>query len=101
MIEREAAVTHHWRVRVRERLGPDVDAEALANAIVWEIDHDTGHVDYLGRVSRCGKRAYRFKFSETICGAAILVLGESRVNFITLFEPGWRLTREGKASRKV
>ena len=42
MTERLVVVTNHWRARVLERLGRDVDASVLAAAITWEIDNETG-----------------------------------------------------------
>ena len=101
MTERQAIVTHHWRERVAERLGRDVDAEALAGAVLWEIDHETGNVEYIGRVNRGGKRAYRFDFGEGRRGAAILLFTETTATFITLFEPGYRVARQGKESKRV
>lgn len=60
-----ATVTYHWRVRVAERIGPDVDPEHLAAGIIAAIE--TGRTDlvaYAGRVTRCGRRLFRFRLRD-------------------------------------
>jgi len=98
MTMRAVIVTNLWRERVLEQMGRDVDATLLARAIAWGIDNETGDVQYLGRVSRAGKRAYRFSFSSRINGAALVIADEAQIRFITVFESGWRIPREGKDS---
>ena len=98
MTVRLVVVTAHWRARVLERMGRGVDADALAEAIAWDIDNGGENTAYLGRVSRAGKRAYRFTFPGNINGAAIVIPTERQIRFITVFESGWRIPREGKKS---
>jgi len=98
MTVRVVVVTAHWRARVLERLGRGVDADALAEAIAWEIDKEGCNVQYLGRVSRDGKRVYRFAFPKDLGGAALVKTDEVQIRFITLYESGWRISREGKKS---
>jgi len=98
MTERLVVATNHWRARVLERLGRDVDASVLAAAITWEIDNETGAVIYLGRVSRDGKRIYRFAFPRGQRGVALVVINDTKIRFITVYETGWRIPREGKKS---
>jgi hypothetical protein len=98
MTARLAVTTTHWRARVLERLGRAVDAEMLAETLAWEIVNHGPNVHYLGRVSRDGKRAFRFSFSATLHGAALVILCGHSVRFITLYDSGWRIPREGKKS---
>ena len=98
MTGRAVIVTTHWRARVLERLGRGVDADALAEAIAWEIDKEGCNVQYLGRVSRSGKRMYRFTFARGLTGAAMVIIDERQIRFITLYDSGWRVPRQGKTS---
>jgi len=98
MTERVVVVTTHWCERVLERLGRDVDASVLAHAIAWEIDERGARVQYLGRVSRSGKRMYRFTFARGLTGAAMVIIDERQIRFITLYDSGWRIPRQGKTS---
>ena len=101
MTERVVVVTTHWCARVLERMGREVDALVLAKAIAREIDSAGDNVQYLGRVSRSGKRMYRFAFPSRLSGAAMVILDERQIRFITLYESGWRVPRQGKMSLRA
>jgi len=91
-------VTAHWRARVRERMGREVAAAALAKTIAAAIHTSGPGVQYLGRVSRSGKRIYRFAFPGGLNGTAMVVMDERHIRFITVFDSGWRIPRQGKRS---
>lgn len=56
--------TEHWRQRVSERIGPDVDADALARLLGLEIDRGGEYVHYAGRVSCDGRRLWWFQMPD-------------------------------------
>lgn len=41
--------TRHWRDRVQQRIGPDVDPDALARILGAQIAADSRHVEYRGQ----------------------------------------------------
>lgn len=89
-------VSHHWRVRVIERIGPDVDPEQLAAGIIAAIEAGrTDLVAYAGRVSRSGLRLFRFRLRD---GRQFLALVNTETSaLITVVMPeGFRVSREGR-----
>jgi hypothetical protein len=85
--------TKHWVERVAQRVGP-VDAVALAERVGAGIDHDSPDVAYEGRVTRCGKRCYRFALPDERVFYAIVHV--ERRQFITVIAPGQIIPREGR-----
>lgn len=58
-------VTRHFKRRVAERIGRDVDAGRLAAILDWAIEHDrTDVAAFAGRVSRDGRRLWRFRMPD-------------------------------------
>ena len=54
-------MTHHWKQRVRERIG-NVDPKVLWDGIVWALENNrTDLVEYVCRVNKNGLRAFRFR----------------------------------------
>ena len=88
-------VTAHFRLRVAQRIGPEIDADFLAKGIMWAID--TGRedvVEFVGRVSKCGKRVFRFRLPDRRQFFA-MVNTETRV-FVTVLVPGHQMLQQGK-----
>lgn len=55
----------HFKQRVAERIGPDIDADLLARSILHDVQHGIeDRVKYVGRVSRCGRRVFQVNLPE-------------------------------------
>lgn len=53
--------TRHFRKRVRERIGPHIDPDFLAEGIAWAIREGRSDlVRYAGRLDRTGRRVFHF-----------------------------------------
>ena len=89
-------ITDHFRQRVRERIG-DVDADAIGHGILWAIRNDRKDlVQFVGRVSRCGKRIFRFRVVD---GRQFFALVDTeRGVAITVLPPGFKTNRQSKAA---
>lgn len=75
-------VTRHWRARVRKRIGPDMDPDLLWQALDRAIAYGSDRVRYLGRLNRCGKRAWAF----TLTGREFIVIAHDK-RPVTLLTP--------------
>jgi len=82
-------LTAHFMQRVRERVGPEVDALALAQHIF--IGLDTGDTEFVARVNKDGLRCFGFR---AFCGRRFYVLIDTEQNrCVTILPAGAKLTR--------
>jgi hypothetical protein len=87
--------TNHFIERVAERIGPHVDARALARWIVDAIRKDrTDLVEYVSRVSRDGKRVFRFRLRDEVF---FVLVDTQNMQCVTVFRPGFAVGREGRS----
>lgn len=91
------SATAHFIARVRERVGPHVDPIEIADGIIWAIQSGRDDlVEYVGRVSRDGKRLFRFRVPDGRYFYALVSTAHSRC--VTILPPGYRVQREGKGA---
>jgi hypothetical protein len=87
-------VTDHFRQRCLERIGA-VDAEAIGNGILWAIKNERRDlVQFVGRVSRSGKRVFRFRVADGRQFFALVHTENDTV--LTVFPPGFSMPQQGK-----
>jgi hypothetical protein len=91
------SVSEHFILRAQERLGYDkASAVELGNGLFWAIDSRRGDLAlFVARVSRDGKRLFRFRATNGRCYYALLDT-ENRV-CITVMPPGYTVGRQGKS----
>lgn len=82
-------ITAHWCQRVRERIGEGVCPVDLARGILWAVDHGRDDlVVYLGRLSRGGLRAFRFRVPDGRYFAALVDMDHrSTITVLTAGRP--------------
>ncbi len=81
----------HWHERVNERIG-NVDPDELAQGIVWAIENDrTDLVRAVARVSRTGRRVFRFKTPDGRVFFALVDTNDMKP--ITVFPPDYTVNR--------
>ena len=86
--------TNHFRSRVAERIGSDVDADDLAAFLTHEIARgDSDKVVFVARLSRDGKRLFRFRLVRG--GLFYALVDTNSMRCITVMPPGFRPTRQG------
>ena len=83
--------TNHFRRRVAERVGPDVDPVLLAERIVADIHN--GVAEFIGRISRDGKRLFRVRVTGH--GLFYAMVNTRTMSCITIMPPGFRPPRQG------
>lgn len=87
-------VTKHFAVRVRERISNDADPDELAENISRAIKTGrTDYVEFVSRVSRTGKRLFRFRVKD---GRYFYALVSEDGTPITLMPPGFTASRQGR-----
>jgi hypothetical protein len=92
--------TEHFRQRVRERIGGDIDPDFLALGIVWAIDNDRRDlVQYVGRVTKQGLRAFRFRVPGGRRFVALVNTTEKRC--ITVLRAEGQLMRHHRAGGPI
>lgn len=108
----------HWRLRVAERISPDVDADILAKVIIQSIKADDGLVRFK-RKQRGTRRIYQFDyFGErryvvidlgnpndpqpvTVLPRTAAPVGpKANKGFKPLASPGWRKGKGGQRKRR-
>ena len=91
----------HFATRVRERIGPDVDADGLARGLLAAIERDrTDLVAFVSRLHRDGRRLFRFRVRDGRWFFA--VIDTDRGEAVTVIEPGSGcLTREGRPALQM
>lgn len=90
-------MTKHFRERVAERIGPDVDADQLAELLFLAID--TGRddlVQFVTRISKDGRRLFKFRVLDGRVFFALLNTNERTA--ITVLRPDLPVSRVGKPS---
>lgn len=96
---RRRARFHHFRRRVRERIGSHVDADVLWETLITEIGksevgHRTPYLKFICRVNREGLRLWRFEIE----GARNFVLYDHAMKCpVTIFPPKGKVPRIGKS----
>lgn len=86
--------TKHFTRRVAQRIGPDVDAAALAQHIVEAVQDGRSHeAMFVARVSRGGKRLFRFRVPQR--GVFYALVDTNHMACITVLPPGFRSSKEG------
>lgn len=90
----------HFAQRVAERIGPDYPARMLWDALIWAIENErTDLVSFVSRVSRCGRRLFRFRATD---GRFFFVLYHTENKQpITIMPPGFTIGREGKSKMEL
>ncbi len=90
----------HFAQRVAERIDPDYPAKALWEGLIWAIESErTDLVRFVARVSRCGRRLFRFRVTD---GRTFFVLYHTeRKQPITIMPPGFVVPREGKSRMEL
>lgn len=84
----------HWNERVQERIGT-VDPDVLHQGLVWAIKNDrTDLVQAIGRVSRDGKRVFKFRVPDGRVFFALV--NTSNMNPMTVMPPDFTVKRQGK-----
>ena len=87
--------TQHFRQRVAERIGPDVDADTLAAAIVTAIRRErTDLVTFVARINRDGLRLFRFRTPQG--RAFYAAVNTVDMACVTVMPPGFVVPRQGK-----
>lgn len=97
----DVTVSKHFIFRARERLAYDhAQAQELGEGLFWAIDRQREDlVEFIGRVSRDGKRLFRFRAANGRHYYALLDT-ESRT-CVTVLPPGYTAGREGKSYIKL
>ena len=92
-------MTGHWIQRVNERIG-NVDPSLLWDGLQWAIDQRrTDLVEYVGRTSREGTRAFRFCVPD---GRTFVAIINTNLGVpITVLDKGEFLAGNSKFDRKV
>jgi hypothetical protein len=85
--------TQHFIRRVRERIGADVDAEALAAWLALGVTRSDPDVVFVARLNRSGGRVFRFRLADGRTFYALI--DTDHMNCITVLPPGFTLPREG------
>lgn len=94
-----ARVLPHFRQRVAERLGPDVDALHLAAEIARAVlTRDYERASYVGRGDTPGTACYRIRLPDGRLGYPIVCRATGTP--ITILMPGFLLDRPGKRRPK-
>ena len=90
------SVSDHFILRAQERLGYDkTQAIELGKGLFWAIDtHHSDLVRFVARVSRDGKRLFRFRAVDGRYYYALLDT-ENR-SCVTIMPPGYTVSCEGK-----
>ena len=87
--------TQHFVRRVWERVGQDVNAEALAAWLIGNVARESPDIVFVARVSRSGGRLFRFRLGD---GRAFYALIDTeQMNCITVMPPGFIVPCEGKS----
>ena len=89
------AATQHWRKRVAERIGPDVDPDTLAETLILALQQERYDlVEFVTRVNRDGQRMFRFRALNGRFYFALIDTDNHRC--ITVMPPGFVIARQGK-----
>lgn len=90
-------MTPHWEQRVKERIG-NVDPQTLWDGIIWAIENNrTDLVRFYCRVSKTGRRVFRFITPDRRYFFA-LVDTEKMVP-LTVMPEGFKVSRQGKPAK--
>lgn len=92
--------TDHWSRRVAERCGPDVCPAQLARGITLAIEQGrTDLVEFVSRVSRTGKRLFRFRLRD---GRVFFALIDTDAGtLVTVLPTGYVATRQDRPALVV
>lgn len=90
-------VTDHFRQRVRERIGPEVNPFALAVHIQTGLM--SGDVTYVGRINRRGKRCFRFHDFENRVFYALIDTDSQTL--ISVLPPGFYINPQNRGRIKL
>jgi hypothetical protein len=93
------SVSEHFRRRVRERIGPDTDAAALAAHLLSGVAQSRSDVVFVARISRSGRRLFRFRMADQ--RAFYALIDTDRMDCITVMPPGFIVPREGKSNLQL
>lgn len=97
--ESARGVTQHFIARAVERIGcTERQARGLGRYLLWAVKNERfDKVEYIARLNREGLRLYRFRWPPTK-GVFYVAVNTKHGRCVTVLPPGFRLTRQGKAS---
>ena len=88
-------MSHHFALRVRQRIGPHVDPITVMGYLRDGLQRGNPDIEFVTRISKTGLRLFRF-----ICpgdGRAFYVVVETpHMALVTVLPPGFKVSRAGK-----
>jgi hypothetical protein len=92
--------TLHFIERVRQRIGPQHDAIAISRTIIEGIRLERPDMaEFVARVSRDGKRIFRFRVPDK--GVFYALVDTANMTCVTVLPPGFAVNRQGKSRLKL
>jgi hypothetical protein len=90
----------HFVMRVQERMGPQVNAHALARYLTACIlSEDRDAVQFVSRISDDGRRLFRFQTRDKRTFYAMV--NTDTMTCITVLPPDFEVARQGKPRLKL